>query len=170
MIRTVALVSLLLLAFCGKVFAEEPQSKIKFPENYKTDFVNYLSLDRTQNDDQIIRLFASEEVLKAVKATGEFPDGAVIVGEIYKAKKDEDGEVIESDLSRRIRDKFALVAVMEKRKGWGEQFSEEFRNGDWDFAAFKPDGSVAKKNLNDCRKCHAPLTDTKHVFSYEHMK
>lgn len=150
--------------------AEDTPSKIKFPENYKTTFTNYLSLDRTQNDDQIIRLFANDLALKTFKETGEFPDGSVIVAEIYKAKKDKDGEVIESDLGRRIRDKFALIAVMEKRKGFGDDLPDNLKNGDWDFATFKPDGSVAKKDLNGCRACHAPLKDQQHVFSIEHLR
>ena len=64
----------------------------------------------------------------------------------------------------------ALIAVMEKQPGWGAKFDEEHRNGDWDFAAFKPDGSVAaSKDLNDCRACHASLVKEDHVFSVEHI-
>ena len=91
-------------------------------------------------------------------------------GSPKKAKKDDDGEVIESVLGQRIRGDLALVAVMEKQAGWGDQFPEELRNGDWDFAAFKPDGSDAKKDLDSCRSCHAPLGDLKHVWSFEHMQ
>lgn len=167
--RLVCIVLGLVALVGSRVWAEE-QERIKFPKDYRSNMVNYLSLDRTQNPDQVIRLFTSREVLAAVKETGEFPYGAVIVAEVFKAKKDADGEVIETSLGRRVRDKFALVAVMEKGKGWGNDFAEEFKNGDWDFAAFKPDGSVAKKDLNKCRACHAPLAETRHTFSYEHMR
>lgn len=159
--------SLLLLS--QVVYADEKGSEIKFPENYKSTFTNYLSLDRTQNDDQIIRLFANDVAIEKFRETGEFPYGTVIVAEIYKAKKDKDGEIIESDLGRRIRDKFALIAVMEKRKGFGADLPDNLKNGEWDFAAFKPDGSKAKKDINGCRACHAPLTDKQHVFSIEHF-
>ena len=150
------------------VLAEE--QRIAFPANYQETFTNYLSLDRTQNPDQIIRLFANRTAVDGVKETGEFPDGSVLVAEIYKAKKDTTGNVMQSALGRRMKDKFALVAVMEKQKGWGDNFSKGFKNGDWDFAAFKPDGTVAKKDLNACRACHSPLTALRHVFSYEHFK
>ena len=30
--------------------------KISFPENYRETYTNYLSLDRVQNPDQVIRL------------------------------------------------------------------------------------------------------------------
>ncbi|MGI9525047.1 MAG: cytochrome P460 family protein [Hyphomicrobiaceae bacterium] len=144
--------------------------RIAFPKDYRDKLVNYLSLDRTQNDDQVIRLFAPKSALEAANSGTEIPYGTVIVAEIYKAKKSENGKVLESSLGRRIRDKFAAVAIMEKRKGWGEKFPEELRNGDWDFAIFKPTGErLAGKNLNACRSCHAPLTQTQHLFSLQHL-
>lgn len=149
-------------------FAQD--GRIKLPSNYKTAFTNYLTLDRIQHDDQIIRLYANDIAMKGMKKDGRFPNGSVLVGEVYKAKKDKDGEVIESLLGRRIPGAFALIAIMEKQAGWGAGFGPEHKNGDWDFAAFKPDGSVAvNKNLNDCRACHAPLTEMDHVFSVEHF-
>lgn len=150
--------------------AESAKSDIAFPKDYATTFTNYLSLDRTQNDDQIIRLFANDIAMKGLKETGKFPEGSILVGEVYKAKKDKDGEVLESDLGRRIKNKFAVVAVMEKRKGFGKGLPSDIKTGDWGFAAFKPDGSVAKKNLAKCHQCHAPFGETQHVFSIEHLK
>ena len=59
---------------------------------------------------------------------------------------------------------------MQKQKGWGDKFSEDLRNGDWDFAIFKPTGErLIKKDLNECRACHAPLKGTQNLFSLEHM-
>jgi len=146
------------------------EGAIKFPANYKTAFTNYLNLDRTQNDDQIIRLFANDIAVKGMQDTGVFPNGSVLIGEVYKAKKDASGKVLKSTLGRRIIDKLAVIAVMEKQAGWGDQFPAALKNGDWDFATFNPDGSVAKKDLNSCRACHAPLAATQHTFSSEHLK
>ncbi len=145
------------------------EERISFPADYSTKFHNYLSLDRVQNDDQIIRLFANDVVLNATKEGRELPNGSVIVGEVYKAKKDKDGNVVQSTLGRRVRDKLAAIAVMEKGEGWGAAFSEDLRNGDWDFAIFSPDGKRLKKDLNACRSCHAPLKQTQHLFSFEHL-
>ena len=167
MLKSITFIAPLLLLTSTAVAEEE---RIKFPENYRADYVNYLNLDRIQEEDQIIHLFANKIAVDGVKATGEFPDGSILIGEVYKAKKDEDGEVIESILGQRVRGELALVAVMEKQAGWGDSFDEEHRNDDWDFAAFKPDGSSAPKDLNECRACHAPLTDLRHVFSYEHLQ
>ncbi len=151
--------------------ANAEEERIAYPDNYRADMVNYLSLDRTQNDDQVIRLFAPKEALEAAKSGGEIPYGTVLVAEIYKAKKDAKGEVVVSDLGRRIRNKFAAVAVMKKGQGWSEKYPEELRTGDWDFAIFNPAGErLVKKDLNSCRSCHAPLKDTQYLFSFDHMK
>ncbi|WP_089717798.1 cytochrome P460 family protein [Candidatus Entotheonella palauensis] len=166
--RAIILVALVCSMMAYTALAQAPQ--IQFPADYRTTFTNYLSLDRTQNADQIMLLYANDIALKGVRETGEFPDGSILIGEVYKAQKDQDGKVIESQLGRRVRGPLALVAVMEKQKGWGQQFPAGLKNGDWDFAAFKPDGTDAKKDLNACRACHAPLTDLRHVFSYEHLK
>lgn len=143
---------------------------VALPKDYRTTFSNYLSLDRTQNPDQIIRLFANDKALEAVRAGKELPDGSVIVGEIYKAQVDKDGKPVISKLGRKIRDKLALIAVMEKRAGFGKELPAELQNDGWDFAAYKPDGKEAGKDLNTCRACHAPLKDTQHLFSLEHIK
>ncbi len=166
--KTLAIVALLGLVLSSAAFADG--ERVTYPADYRTSMENYLSLDRTQNDDQIIRLFASKKALAAAKAGEQLPDGTVLVAEVYKAKKDKDGNVIESALGRRIRGKFAAVGVMQKGAGWGKTLPEEFRNGDWDFAIFSPKGErLVKKDLNKCRACHAPLTKTQHLFSLEHM-
>ena len=144
--------------------------QIEFPKDYRTSFKNYLSLDRTQNQDQIIRLFANDIAQQGPGTDGKLSYGSVLVAEIYKAKKDADGNVLTSNLGKRIRDTFVLVAVMERGEGWGETYPEGLRNDGWDFATFKPDGSPAEKDLNACRACHAPLKETNHLFSYEHLK
>ncbi|MFD0986116.1 cytochrome P460 family protein [Methyloligella solikamskensis] len=144
------------------------EERISFPADYK-QFENYLSLDRVQNHDQIIRLFANDAAIEAAGQGRELPYGSVIVGEVYKAKTDDDGNVVTSSLGRRIRGKLAAIAVMEKGEGWGEKFPDDLKNGDWDFAIFSPDGKRLDKDLNTCRSCHAPLSESQHLFSLEHL-
>ena len=144
-------------------------SGIAYPADYRSTFTNYLSLDRVQNHDQIIRLFANSIAMQGPDANGLLPFGSIIVGEVYKAKLDPSGEVLLSSLDRRIRGDFALVAVMERRESFGSDTPEDLANEHWEFAAFKPDGSVAGKDLNACRACHAPEKETHHLFSFEHL-
>lgn len=167
--KKVALAVFSISVIGAAALAVAKDDQIAFPADYKS-YNNYLSLDRVGNDDQIIRLFANDKASAGVGADGKLPEGSVLVGEIYKAKVDDKGKVIESALGRRLRSKLAAVAVMEKRTGWGSKFPEEFRNGDWDFAIFRPDGKRLDKDLNTCRSCHAPLKDTDHVWSFDHLK
>jgi hypothetical protein len=165
-----AIVLLAVVCTVSAGVAEEKEARIAFPSAYNTTFKNYLSLDRVQNPDQIIRLFANDVALEAGSAGKELPNGSILVGEVYAALKDADGKVITSSLDRRVRDKMVAIAVMEKRQGWGDAFPPELRNGDWDFGIFSPDGKRLDKDLNACRSCHAPLTTTQHLFSLEHIK
>lgn len=156
-----------IVATSAMAIAEE--ARIQFPEDYATTYRNYLSLDRVQHADQIIRLFANDQALSADSEGGELPYGSILVGEVYSARKDAEGNVVTSSLGRRIKDKLVAVAVMEKQKGWGDTFPEDLKNGDWDFAIFSPEGKRLDKDLNSCRQCHAPLKDTQHLFSIEHL-
>jgi len=144
--------------------------KIFLPENYRELFTNYLSLDRVQNPDQVIRLFANDIAMQGPGKDGKMPLGSILVGEIFSAKLDSEGSVITSSLGRRIRDSLMLIAVMQKEEGWGAQYPETIRNGNWEYAAFKADGSRADNNLIACVACHAPLAKTNFLFSYEHLK
>ena len=165
--RTLTVAAAALLFPCVAL-GDDP--RIAFPAAYKTDFKNYLSSDRVQNPDQTISLYANDKAIEAGRAGQELPDGSILVGEIYAARKDADGKVVTSSLGRRINEKLAAIAVMEKRKGWGDAYSEDVRNGDWDFAIFSPDGKRLDKDLNACRSCHAPLKQTQHLFSLEHIR
>ena len=147
----------------------EPAQPVALPENYRETFTNYLSLDRVMNPDQVIRLFANDAAMKGPGEDGLLPFGSVLVAEVYKAKVDDSGQAVLSSLGRRIREEMVLLAVMERAKGLGENLPEDLRNEHWDFAAYKPDGSDAGKNLDTCRACHAPLKSTHHLFSYEHL-
>lgn len=148
--------------------AENP-AHISYPADYKTSFTNYLSLDRTQNGDQIIRLFANDVAMQGPAGDGKLPYGSKIVAEIYKAKVDDAGNPVVSSLGRRIRDKLVLLAVMERGEGFTEAYPAALKNDNWDFATFAPDGNAVEKDLNTCRGCHAPLTQTNHLFSFQHF-
>jgi hypothetical protein len=159
-------ITVLLLTISVQTLASD---RVLLPENYHDTFVENLALDRIQNPDQFIRLFANGIALKGVDKEGELPDGSVLVAEVYSVEKEADGSIKTSMLGRRIRDKLLLVAVMEKQAQFGNEPNSSIQTGDWDFAAYKPNGDVAPKDLNECRACHAPLMATDFLFSIEHL-
>ncbi|MCC6736938.1 MAG: cytochrome P460 family protein [Bauldia sp.] len=151
------------------VAAQVPDERIPFPADYATEFTMYLEIDRIQNPGQVMRIYANDAALLGPGPDGRLADGAILVGEIYGAKTDAAGNVIISELGRRIRGDIAAIAVMEKEDGWGDLFPADLRNGDWDFAMFSPAGERLDRDLNACRACHAPLQETDHVFSIQHL-
>ena len=146
------------------------KQRISFPENYRETYTNYLSLDRVQHPDQVIRLFANDLAMQGPGDDGKLPFGSILVAEIFDAKLDSHDEVITSSLGRRIIDRLALIGVMQREKGWGAQFPQTIRNGNWEYAAFNDDGSMASADINSCMACHVPLEKTNYLFSYEHLK
>src|SRR5262249_37614120 len=55
----------------------------------------------------------------------------------------------------------------EKRSGWGSEYSDNIRNGEWEFALFTPDG---KPNpmvpVPVCMACHKPHEHLDYIKTY----
>ena len=142
---------------------------LEFPENYRENFTLYFTGDRLFEDEQTIRIYANDIALAGAKKDGVLPDGSILVAELYAAAKDQEGEVIESAVGRRVPAKFKAIAVMQRQSGWDEHYSEELKVGDWEFEVFSSAGENLGKDITGCRECHHPLTDTEFMFSYEHL-
>lgn len=154
--------------FATQTFAMEDRV-LEFPADYKTGFDKYLISDRLYQDDQVISLYANETARKAALEGAPLPDGSVLVGEIYKVKLDEDGEVIESALGRRIPSELSAIVVMERRAEWAEQYPDDLKVGGWEFEVFSPAGENLGKDTTSCRECHQPLANTEYLWSFEHL-
>lgn len=144
-------------------------TRVALPKDYAIQFTEYLSLDRVQHPDQFIRLFANDVALEGTDQSGQLNDGSVLVAEVYSVQHDAEGKVRTSGLNRRMKDKLLLLAVMEKQARFATNDTTTLLTGNWDFAAYKPNGEVAAKNLDTCRACHLPLANTDFVFSIEHL-
>ena len=162
----------LALAGCASVhehFAgESADVELALPADYRA-FSSYMISDRLGQEDQVIALFANDVAREGARADSGLPYGSIIVGEIYTAAKDEDGEVVESELGRRIPDELAAIVMMERRKDWDERYPDELKVGDWEFEVFSPQGENLAKDTTACRECHHPLTDSEFTFTYEHI-
>ena len=142
---------------------------LAFPADYRTTFDNYLISDRMVQEDQIMNFWANEIARKAAQAGEPLPDGSKVVAELYYAKKDESGEVIESALGRRIPGELFAIFVMERNSAWADQYPDDLKVGGWEFEAFSPSGENLNRDTTACRECHQPLADTEYTWSYPHM-
>ena len=119
----------------------------------------YTTVDRPDNK-QYRELYAPTEAVDAVKAGQPIPSGTVLTLVQYKAKLDAAGNprrTPTADSSRRMSS--SAYTVMEKRAGWGTEYPDDIRNGEWEYQAFKADKTVNDKaNLKNCFTCHKPST------------
>ncbi|MEA2871552.1 MAG: hypothetical protein QOH67_1528 [Hyphomicrobiales bacterium] len=143
---------------------------VKFPENFDKG-VMFTTVDRPDNK-QFREVYTSQAALDAAKKGEPLPDGTVITLLQYRAKLGADGNP-EKDANGRFIKTNELLAytVMEKRKGWGTEYPDNIRNGEWEYQAFQADKQVnTKAKLTACFECHKPLPPGQDfVFLYNKM-
>ena len=158
-----AVVALAMQAYAGG-------DKIAFPEDYAKG-VLYTTVDRPDNK-QYRELYGPAAALDAAKKGEPLPSGTVLTMLNFKAKLGADGNPEKDGNGRFIKtDELAGYVVMEKRTGWGTEYPDDVRNGEWEYQAFTPAKAVNDKaNLKACFTCHKPLDKQDFVFSFDKMK
>jgi hypothetical protein len=127
---------------------------VKFPEDLKEGIV-FATYDRGDIHENIY--VNSREAIEAVQNGEELPSGTIITLEGFR-----DGEL-------------EHYLVMEKRTGWGSQYSPEERTGEWEFQAFTPDEEVMEDGIGGpaigrCYTCHANQERDQFMNSMDQMK
>lgn len=95
-----------------------------------------------------------------------FPNGAVMVMEIYKANADGDKLMTGMD-GKLVKGDLAKVFVMGKDQGWGDKLPENLKNGDWIYAAYDATRKPLMEDFTKCRACHTPLAQKDFVHRYD---
>jgi Cytochrome P460 len=142
---------------------------VKFPEAYDKG-VMFTNLDRP-DIKQYREVFTSQAAIDAAKKGQPLPDGTVITLVQYRAKLDAQGNPEKDANGRFIKGEVNGYAVMEKRKGWGAEYPNDIRNGEWEYQAFTPAKAVnTNAKLTGCFQCHKPLPSGQdYVFLYNKM-
>jgi hypothetical protein len=144
---------------------------VAFPENYAAG-VLYTTVDRPDNKQYRELYVSPRSALEAAKKGEPLPSGTVLTLVQYAAKLDAQGNPEKDANGRFIKTNIVAYAVMEKRDGWGKEYPDTVRNGEWEYRAFKADKTPnTAANLTACFTCHKPL-DAKQdfVFSYDKLK
>ena len=80
---------------------------------------------------------------------------------------DAQGNPIKDAKGRFLKGDLIAYAVMEKRTGWGTEYGDDIRNGEWEYSAFGADGKFNDKaNYKACFQCHKPHDQIDFVISY----
>src|SRR5712691_3709665 len=124
--------------------------KIEFPANWEK-YVLYTIVDR-YDVKQYRELYAStQEAVDAMKQGRPLPDRTVLVLIQYKAQADPQGNPLKDANGRFLKGDRSGFTVMEKRQGWGTEYPDDVRNGEWEYSAFSTDGRFnANANYRGC--------------------
>ena len=133
------------------------ENKVDYPEGYR-DWVHVKSMVIQQGHSLydsfggIHHIYANKQALDSLKNGKAFPDGAVLIFDLFEAKH-ENNAITEG--SRKV------VGVMQKNS---RMFSE---TGGWGFEGFKGDSRerVVGDPAASCFNCHQSQEDIDFVFS-----
>jgi hypothetical protein len=144
--------------------------KVAFPENFAQG-VMYTTVDRADNK-QFREFYINRAALDAAKKGDALPSGTVITMVQYKAQLDPQGNPVKGPDGRFVKTAdINAYAIMEKRTGWGTEYPDTKRNGEWEYQVFTPDKKVNDKaNLDACFTCHKPLANADYLFTIDKIK
>ena len=140
--------------------------KIAFPTGFEKG-VLYATVDR-YDIKQHRELYSTPEAVKAVREGKPIPHGTVLTLVQYQAQTDAQGNPMKGSDGKFVKGKLLGYTVMEKRQGWGTEYPAEWRNGDWEYAAFTVDrkpNEKANAGAKNCFVCHKPHEKQDFVMS-----
>lgn len=161
--RTVAVLALVAVVVIAQRSSAGPD-KIAFPASYK-DGVLYAVIDR-HDIKQYRELWGTADAVKAAREGKPIPSGTVLTLVQYKAQVDAQGNPIKDANGRFVKGDLVAYTVMEKRTGWGTEYPDDLRNGDWEYSVFNAEAKFNDKaNFKGCFQCHKPHEKQDFVIS-----
>jgi len=137
---------------------------IKFPGDYLRGTM-YQNVDRA-DVKQYRELYTQPEVVEAVRKGKPIPSGAVLTLVQWSVEQDEKGVPKKGPDGRFIKKDILAHTVMEKRAGWGTEYPESLRNGEWEYSVFNSKMEFnPKANYKACFECHKPHEKQDFVIS-----
>jgi hypothetical protein len=162
----------LLATACGIALVVQVQAgadNVAFPEDYAKG-VKWLVVDKAETK-QVHELYAMPEAIEAARKDQPMPNGTIFTVVRHAAQLDAQGNLIKGADGRLVKGEVLGFNAMEKRAGWGREYPDALRNGEWEYRAFtadkKPNESV---KLTACFECHKPLASQDFVHSYDKLK
>lgn len=124
--------------------ADAETNRVKFPENLD-QLMHYTTVRRGNVTEHIM---TTPEAMEAVRNGQPIPSGTHFVLVDYR-----DG-------------KLYRYFVMEKGSGWGADYDERRRTGDWQFQWFWPDKTInMSENTARCQSCHQGQADSDYLYT-----
>jgi cytochrome c553 len=145
------------------------KTNLSFPEGYKDSFTKYLAINFPATK-QVRYYFANKPAVQAAKEGKPLPDGSYLLAEVYAAKLDAQGNPVTGADGFYVAEKPLFYTAMGTGAGWGRDFPEALRNGDWNYAIFTLDKQHRPGvNQAECLGCHQPLGATSYTFTLKQL-
>jgi plastocyanin len=130
--------------------------RVGFPTDYQTTYTKVYTFDNYQNRQ--IRVVWANAIAASVTpdTVHKFPFGSIVVMETHGVMEDSNGEPILDGNGRFIpSDAAPTIFVQRKERGFGADYGL-IRNGNWEYVAYRPDGSYATppSGTGSCAACH----------------
>src|SRR6266496_74306 len=129
--------------------------RVGFPAGYRDTFIPLYTFDNYQNRQ--IRAVWGNATAASVQPgqSFNFPYGSIILFESYSVQEDAAGEPLLDSNGRFVPNALTTIFVMRKERGFGADY-KELRNGEWEYVAYRPDGSYSTQpsGTGSCALCH----------------
>ena len=125
---------------------------VGFPKDYQTNFKLMYIFDRP--DNKSLRVICGNDAAAAWKPGEPFAEGSIMTMAVYRTVQQAGKPVLDAK-GHYIPSSLNGIFVMRKEPGFGVDY-KEFRNGDWEYAAYRPDGSFLDQpqQTGACAACH----------------
>lgn len=138
---------------------------IRVPDGYRTKYQGLgswaIAADDGAGSKEMHQVFASPGAIEAYRKTGRFPDGTVLVKEVFATAT---AEMTTGTVSRADRLKGWFVMVKDSKNShrgnplWGDGWGWSW------FDADKPTKTTSTDYKNDCQSCHVPAQATDWIY------
>ena len=145
------------------------KTHVSFPEGYKDTFIKYHTINFPATK-QVRHYYANKAAVQAAKQGKPLPDGSVLFAEVYSVKLDADKNPVKGGDGFFVPEKLVAYTAMASGAGWGNEFPDMLRNGNWNYAVFTTDKQHrAGVNQAECLACHKPLDSVSYVFTLKEL-
>jgi hypothetical protein len=162
----------LLATLCGiasVVHVQAGADNVVFPGNYAAG-VKWLVIDKVDRKE-LHEHYATPAAVEAARRGQPMPSGTVFTLVRYAAQLDAQGNPAKDANGHFVKGDIAGFGVMEKRTGWGGEYPDTLRNGEWEYRVFTPDKKPnPNMKLTACFECHKAQADRDFVQAYDKLE
>lgn len=143
----------------------DANGNLRVPENYRTTYQSLgswaVAADQGKGSKELHIVYASPGTIAAYRKDGHFPDGAVLVKEVFQAAT---GPMTTGTVSHAETQKGWFVLVKDSigrhpgNKLWGDGWGWSW------FDASNPSKTTSTDFKTDCLPCHAPAQATDWIY------